>query len=201
MKSYNEKRLIRNFYLLLLACVFFGTGWLTNEKVSKLKENTTVKNTTTKTIKQEQFNEILERMALVDLENYLFNPEKSDYGMSVRAIDKELSFGKREILSLSGKVEMFTDISTEKAIRFYDGSKVFTVTMMINSTIITNDFQGGDWLYMTQDVYCVPYVMSYKNIIVMTTLQDTEDYVDYVEGINLTKRIVEELSKLEKNQL
>ncbi|MGE7367106.1 hypothetical protein ACQKKE_10845, partial [Desemzia incerta] len=64
---------------------------------------------------------------------------------------------------------------------------------------ITNDFQGSDWLYFSQDnVYCVPFVMTYKNMIILTTLQDTASPVDYGEAIDLSILIVEKLEQIEQ---
>ncbi|MFL2106006.1 hypothetical protein [Desemzia sp. FAM 23991] len=120
----------------------------------------------------------------------------SNLGDSVTVIDKELSFNKREFLTSDGEL---SDKSTQKTITYVNGTKYFTISFMRNEENITNDFQGSDWLYFSQDdVYCVPLIMTYKNIIILTTLQDTAVPVDYREAIDLSILIVEKLENIEQ---
>lgn len=146
-------------------------------------------------ITQEAFGSWVQNMTNINLPNYEFVPSLSHFGLSANAINKELSFNQRELLTQSGHATIGEDTATEKNVVFSNGTKVFTVAFMINDSIIGNDFQGSDWLYSEQDVYAVPLVMSYKNIIILTTLQDTTAYVDYVEAIQLSTAVIEYLSE------
>lgn len=145
-------------------------------------------------IMQEDFNKWVLNISQIHIPNYEFESDLSNYGFSASAIDKELSFNKREVLTTSGKIEFEMDLATEKTIAFSNGTKIFSVAFMINDKNIGSNFQGSDWLYSTQSVYAIPLIMTYKNIIILTTLQDTKDYVDFVEAINLSKIIIENLN-------
>lgn len=68
----------------------------------------------------------------------------SNLGNSVTAIDKELSFNKREFLTSDGELSSGSDKATEKTITYVNGTKYFTISFMRNEENITNDFQGSD---------------------------------------------------------
>lgn len=142
-------------------------------------------------IKQEDFDSWVRDISNTEITGYEFKSNLSNFGLSARAMNKELSFNKREILTSTGEIDFGVDSSTEKTIAYISGTKTFTVAFMRNEKNINDDFQGSDWLYTTQDnVYCVPLIMTYKNMIILTTLQDTDNYVDYFEAIELSKLII-----------
>lgn len=141
-------------------------------------------------VNQESFDQWASIFKEMDLMDYEFSSELSNFGASARAMNKELSFNKREILTTTGKIDLAKENSTEKTFSYVNGSKIFTVAVMINDQYIGNDFQGSDWLYAEKEVYAVPLVMTYENIIILTTLQDTVNNVDYFEAIDLSKQII-----------
>lgn len=145
------------------------------------------------------FDAWIRKVSKIQLPDYQLDPELSNLGNSVTVIDKKLSFNKREFLTSDGELSSGSDKATEKTLTYVNGTKYFTISFMRNEENITNDFQGSDWLYFSQDnVYCVPFVMTYKNMIVLTTLQDTASPVDYGEAIDLSILIVEKLEQIEQ---
>ena len=145
-------------------------------------------------ITQAGFDDWVLEISKTSIPDYQLDIDLSNLGNSVRAMNKELSFNKREILTSDGNISAGVDTSTEKTITYTNGTKYFTVSFMRNENNITDDFQGSDWLYFTQEnVYCVPLLMTYKNMIILTTLQDTATPVDYAEAIDLSTLIVENL--------
>lgn len=177
------------------------------EKVSVSKLDSTSSEIITDSVSQEKvalitepgFDTWVRQVSKIQLPDYQLDPNLSNLGNSVTAIDKELSFNKREFLTSDGELSSGSDKATEKTITYVNGTKYFTISFMRNEENITNDFQGSDWLYFSQDnVYCVPFVMTYKNMIVLTTLQDTASPVDYGEAIDLSILIVEKLEQIEQ---
>ena len=174
------------------------------DKVSVSKSDSTSSEIITISVSQEKVTLITEpgfdtwvrQVSKIQLPDYQLSPELSNLGNSVTVIDKELSFNKREFLTSDGEL---SGKSTQKNITYVNGTKHFTVSFMRNEENITNDFQGSDWLYISQDdVYCVPLIMTYKNMIILTTLQDTASPVDYGEAIDLSILIVEKLEQIEQ---
>lgn len=174
------------------------------DKVSVSKSDSTNSEIITDPVSQEKVTLITEpgfdtwvrQVSKIQLPDYQLSPELSNLGNSVTVIDKELSFNKREFLTSDGEL---SGKSTQKNITYVNGTKHFTVSFMRNEENITNDFQGSDWLFISQDdVYCVPLIMTYKNMIILTTLQDTASPVDYGEAIDLSILIVEKLEQIEQ---
>ncbi|MFL2099842.1 hypothetical protein [Desemzia sp. FAM 24101] len=174
------------------------------DKVSVSESNSADTDIVANTASQEKVTLITEpgfdawvrQISKIQIPDYQLDPDLSNLGDSVTVIDKELSFNKREFLTSDGEL---SDKSTQKTITYVNGTKYFTISFMRNEENITNDFQGSDWLYFSQDdVYCVPLIMTYKNIIILTTLQDTAVPVDYREAIDLSILIVEKLENIEQ---
>ena len=174
------------------------------DNVSVSKSDSTNSEIITDPVSQEKVTLITEpgfdiwvrQVSKIQLPDYQLDPDLSNLGNSVTAIYKELSFNKREFLTSDGEL---SGKSTQKNITYVNGTKYFTISFMRNDENINNDFQGSDWLYFSQDnVYCVPLVMTYKNMIVLMTLQDTAAPVDYGEAIDLSILIVEKLEQIEQ---
>lgn len=172
------------------------------DKDSQIEDNSVAIKPVTKTEPQEKvtlitqagFDDWVRKISKTLIPDYQLDLDLSNLGNSARAMNKELSFDKREILTSDGNISVGVDMSTEKTITYVSGTKYFTVSFMRNENNITDDFQGSDWLYSTQEnVYCVPLIMTYKNMIILMTLQDTTTPVDYVEAIELSKLIVGKL--------
>lgn len=191
-------------YLLstVVLCLTFSLGFLvSNQLLSKKNDKTSlqVKNSADNEwlIAQEHFDAWVLDIAQTNIPGYKFNSEMSNTGFSARAMNKELSFGKREILTTTGEIDFGKDTSTEKTLVYENKSKFFTVSFMINSTDIGQDFQGSDWLYSEKEVFSVPLIVTYKNLIILTTLQDQENYVNYEEAIELSQLIVKKIKEKE----
>jgi hypothetical protein len=201
------KKTKRNFVTFLLVLIGFAAGFFfSNIKDQNIdlgiESNTNIEGLDTNKeiegqqeinqpiVDQKDFDQWASMFEEMDLVGYEFSPELSNFGASARAMNKELSFNKREILTTTGKIDLVKENSTEKTFSYVNGSKIFTVAVMINNQYIGNDFQGSDWLYAEKEVYAVPLVMTYENIIVLTTLQDTVNNVDYFEAIDLSKQII-----------
>lgn len=177
------------------------------DRISVSESNSTDTDIVADTASQEKVTLITElgfdawvrQISKIQIPNYQLDPDLSNLGNSVRVMNKELSFNKREFLTSDDELSSGPDKSTEKTITYVNGTKYFTISFMRNEENITNDFQGSDWLYTSQDdVYCVPLIMTYKNMIILSTLQDTAVPVDYVEAIDLSILIVEKLENIEQ---
>lgn len=123
---------------------------------------------------------------------YQLNTKFSFLTPGARAIEPNLSFDKRQFLTLNGEMEFGEDTSTERVLYFDSKQKRLAVSMIFTDTNIGNDFLGSDWLLFTEENLSNTTLISFHNILILITLESNE-VIDLVEINELNSIIVEKL--------
>ena len=196
----NASKYLTKLLVLGIAVLFFGMGFWTRASLNANTEKTETTQPQDNFSKQEKtaakmtrknYLAAIENLRTLTPANYKYDEENSYQRFEYNAADEVLAFGSRNLLTLTGEVTIKEDTATERVVRFADGTKIFSVALIWLDESIGNDFLGSDWLFGDLGhANCIPFLMSYKNILLLTTLQDTKP-VDAAEAYELSEVIVQ----------
>ncbi len=194
-------------HLILLSSTFLIAGCTDNSvehkpkvEVSKVSNSNHKKNHTQNNVMSyQQFENLFKHMNdKLKIKN--FQLKESTLGPDVTIIDKELSFNKRNWLTVDGTKDDLTPKSTQETLYFED--KEQTTLLSINFAY-TKNYVGEDMLQ-----YQIPsgynkinqkianksdlILLSYKNIVI-SIQQNSSDKVDYDTTKFATKMVIDNL--------
>lgn len=131
---------------------------------------------------------LFEDLKTLSIPGFSLNEEISFLSNGVRVIEPYLSFGRRQFLTLDGEMDSSKDHSTERVLYFDSGSKRLALSLIYTKTNLENDFLGSDWLVFTEKNQSNSFLISFHNLLILTTFLDDEE-VD-LEEINTTHRTI-----------
>lgn len=147
------------------------------------------------TLSFDEYLQLFKEFQTLSFPGYQLNTNISFITPGVRAIEPELSFGKRQFLTVDGEMNTNNDTSTERVLYFDSGQKRFAVSMLYIDTDIGSDFLGSDWLAFTEENVSNSFLISFNNILILITLEGTET-LDFDEINELHSIIIEKLDTL-----
>lgn len=200
---------LKKHYLILLSSTFLIAGCTDKSVESKPKvEVSTTSNSNHKTnqtqkniMSYQQYENLFKHMNdKLKIKN--FQLKESTLGPDVTIIDKELSFNKRDWLTIDGTKDDLTPKSTQETLYFEDKKQT---TLLSISFAYTNNYVGEDMLqYQVPSGYTKInqelanksdlILLSYKNIVI-SIQQNNSSKVDYETTKLATKMVIDELLK------
>ena len=201
---------IKRKYLILLSSTFLIAGCTDNAvenkskvAISKVNHSSQKSNPTQANIMSYQKFENLFKHMNDKLKIKNFQLKESTLGPDVTIIDKELSFNKRNWLTINGTKDDLAPKSTQETLYFEDKDQT---TLLSISFAYTKNYVGEDMLQ-----YQVPsgydninqklanksdlILLSYKNIVI-SIQQNNSDKVNYDTTKFATKMVINELKTI-----
>lgn len=213
------KKLILFSFLIVICLISACDSKKETDKTSQLNETESSKETKGNDVENDasnklevegnisfqQYSELFENLSSnLNIPGYKL--ENSTLGDDLTMIDKDISFNKREYLSIDGKYSP-TNVESSQETLFYlneDKDRALIVTLAYtDSTIgndiifynITNDYGLPEEITNKNDLI----TLSYKNLII-SILQSAKDSVEKKDTPEAAKTIVEFLENLELKQ-
>lgn len=193
-----KKRIFNIIAVVIMCIVFFILGF-SFEKSRQPKALTDIKQSQMQSeplnISFDEYLRLFNEFQTLSFPEYHLNTDISFLSPSVRAIEPDLSFGKRQFLTVDGEMDFDDDTSTERVLYFDSNQKRFAISLIYTETNIGNDFLGSDWLAFTEENLSNSFLISFHNVLILTTLEGTQP-LDFNEINEIHSIIIEKLDTL-----